>query len=546
MLTLLALASLAPLVQASPGGDFEIAASLGLGAGTLPGGPSVGAVAVAGPDLRFYGSSDQPSTGPEARIERRDGNNQLLWRATVQRGSSILDVAGLAPTSDGGVIAAMTEIESPFSVVSNVVVVRYDGLGAVLWEAVIDPQASMTVPTSESVRAHCAAPDGADGIWIGGIRLGPGVGVVATLFHVDGAGAIQPDVRPFGFAASDVFDVEPLPGGDLLIAAGAPSGNFAARLDGSSNAVWSLDYGAIDPSLAAGQGRYLREFVVGESGAVYGNFSYFGEPGTRVVRIDPSSGVPLWIVDPVPVALGGRADGLAAFPGGGVLSVGYRNFGFATGGQDVLHGRSIAPDGLSISQQFDLAQFPGTGLRLRGVRTAGTSVLVHGSSRAEIYGEPVAQPIRTFANLVELRPNDAIGTPYCTPALTNSTGAFGAIQAFGSDLAAAGDVVLLARRLPADQFGLFVSGSERGTTPLLGGSAGVLCIEGNLGRFSASLGTTGRAGVLRHRIDPAAIPTAQGPIAATAGLTWHFQCWHRDLSVVSTSNTTDAVTIVFQ
>ncbi|MGK0218314.1 MAG: V8-like Glu-specific endopeptidase, partial [Planctomycetota bacterium] len=84
-----------------------------------------------------------------------------------------------------------------------------------------------------------------------------------------------------------------------------------------------------------------------------------------------------------------------------------------------------------------------------------------------------------------------IGTVYCSPAVTNSTGMPGAIAASGSVQAATNDVTLVASDLPSNQFGFFLNSMMQGFAANPGGSQGNLCLAGSIGRYNMPVLSTG-------------------------------------------------------
>ncbi|MEO0660331.1 MAG: hypothetical protein AAFZ87_02230 [Planctomycetota bacterium] len=121
------------------------------------------------------------------------------------------------------------------------------------------------------------------------------------------------------------------------------------------------------------------------------------------------------------------------------------------------------------------------------------------------------------------------GTPYCTPAVDNSSGAPGEITAFGSDEVAANDLTVLASNLPPMQFGLAVVSNTQDFVPGAGGSLGNLCLGGAIGRYNGQIQSSGPLGEILIDVDLTAIPQPSSLVAAQAGETWNFQLWHRDV-----------------
>lgn len=140
-----------------------------------------------------------------------------------------------------------------------------------------------------------------------------------------------------------------------------------------------------------------------------------------------------------------------------------------------------------------------------------------------------------------------VGLPYCSLAVPNSTGEVGEMSAFGSALPGAADLTLTATGLPLQTFGLFLD-SQTADAVFAMNSVGVLCLGGAIGRFTGpgQVASSGATGSITIDAMPAALPTPQGPTAALAGETWHFQAWHRDIvSGQATSNFTQAVSVQF-
>ena len=135
-----------------------------------------------------------------------------------------------------------------------------------------------------------------------------------------------------------------------------------------------------------------------------------------------------------------------------------------------------------------------------------------------------------------------IGTPYCS-ASANSTGATGVITASGSASVTANNLTLTASSLPASQFGMFIVSADQGSATV---SAGVLCLSGQIGRFSApgQIQNSGPMGTFDLGIDLSANWPVVGVQSVNPGETWHFSTWYRDQGQVS--NFTNGLSILFQ
>ena len=138
----------------------------------------------------------------------------------------------------------------------------------------------------------------------------------------------------------------------------------------------------------------------------------------------------------------------------------------------------------------------------------------------------------------------AIGTNYCGPANTNSTGMPGVISAFGSTFVADNFVDLTSSQLPPNQFGYYLTSQTQGFIPFPGGSQGNLCLSGSIGRYSKFVKSSGATGVITMSLDLTQTPQPGGPVSVNVGETWNWQLWHRDKG--GANNFTDGISITFQ
>jgi hypothetical protein len=139
-----------------------------------------------------------------------------------------------------------------------------------------------------------------------------------------------------------------------------------------------------------------------------------------------------------------------------------------------------------------------------------------------------------------------LGTNYCGPANTNSSGQSAVISATGFTIVAANNLTLTVSQLPLNQFGYFLNSDTQGFIPFPGGSQGNLCLGGFIGRHTKQLGNSGSSGVLSIAVDLANLPRPSGPYQVLAGETWNFTCWFRDKNPTATSNFSDGISITFQ
>lgn len=136
-----------------------------------------------------------------------------------------------------------------------------------------------------------------------------------------------------------------------------------------------------------------------------------------------------------------------------------------------------------------------------------------------------------------------IGAAYCDPAVANSTGDPGQLWVTGSRFVSDADVRLQAFRLPPAQFGYLLAAAQQAFVPNPGGSQGVLCLGGTIGRFTDAAQSSGPLGVIEVEVIPHDMPPPLGAILP--GDTWNFQLWYRDKNPQSTSNFTNGVSVDF-
>ena len=158
----------------------------------------------------------------------------------------------------------------------------------------------------------------------------------------------------------------------------------------------------------------------------------------------------------------------------------------------------------------------------------------------------IADSFVLFDNL-QVTLEGGVGSNYCLAA-ANTTGFAGTIGAEGSANIAQNDLTLTARDLPANAFGFFLVSPNQGFVQNPSGSAGNLCLSGAIGRYvgPGQIMGSGAAGTFSLTADLTAIPSPNGPIATSSGMTWNFQAWFRDAGPTGpTSNFTNGVEIEF-
>ena len=183
------------------------------------------------------------------------------------------------------------------------------------------------------------------------------------------------------------------------------------------------------------------------------------------------------------------------------------------------------------------------GLRHGGaVATDGAGSYVVGDAIASVVGLPV----NTGAIFAHELPNE-IGVPYCVP-VNNSTGRPGRLAALGSAEVAQDNVTLFASQLPTLAFGYFLASRSQGLVNQPGGSQGVLCLGGAVGRYvgPGQIQNTGPTGTFGLPLSLGQVPTPNGLVQVLSGESWSFQTWYRDtFQGVPTSNFSEGVEVTF-
>lgn len=145
-------------------------------------------------------------------------------------------------------------------------------------------------------------------------------------------------------------------------------------------------------------------------------------------------------------------------------------------------------------------------------------------------------PIGGWITLVDL---DPAAYRYC-PATPNSSGGRGDLEPTGSTSIALNGAGFLASDLPKSTVGALVFATQSGWQPFANGT---LCISGQ--RYTPGAFHTGSTGSALQKLDFTGAPSQGGAI--TAGSTWYFQAWFRDLAAGGAgANTTNAVKRSFQ
>jgi hypothetical protein len=179
---------------------------------------------------------------------------------------------------------------------------------------------------------------------------------------------------------------------------------------------------------------------------------------------------------------------------------------------------------------------------------AGPETLMGSGIRALFWEDPSGF-FAALDNITIDTAGGSIGTPFCSPAVNNSTGNPGVLAATGSSVVTANDVTLVASSLPLNSFGYFLVSRTAGFVANPGGSQGNLCLGNPVGRYVGlgQIQNSGALGIFSLAVDLTQTPQPTGFVSVVAGETWRYQSWHRDaIGGVATSNLTSGLEIAYQ
>ncbi len=482
------------------------------------------------PALLFDRLAPAPSNGvyalggrtlTDVRLLRIDDSGARLWERVIQYPNlEVLSPAGLAMTSSGGCVVVCGRRASVTGLRDSCIHV-YDSNGGVVWQqidtdpfvalpvrVVVGPADEIFVGSFSGIKKYSPTgvpqwsaftpivfgmtADGAGGVWASGIDNGSGSNPYAWVAHFDGAGN-QLFFEVFG-------------AGRFTIARSiAPDGVGGVYILGDSDV-------SLGGTPVSGIGCWLQRRDA--AGAVRWTRTF----GT--VGHDHPSGVALDEFDNAIVA-------------------GYTNGGHLT-----------APN--PHMDDSWLMRFDASGALVWGASVANAvpfptiASLTVGTAGAVYVGGTMSSQasVSRFDN--DVLPT--VGVSYCSPAVPNSTGSPARLRVFGSNFTHLSEVTLLADALPAQSFGYFLTSANQIIVANPGGSQGVLCVGGAIGRFvgAGQIQNAGASSQFRLRHDLTNHPTPTGAIQVQAGETWNFQAWYRDMvGGVATSNFSDAVSVPF-
>lgn len=136
-----------------------------------------------------------------------------------------------------------------------------------------------------------------------------------------------------------------------------------------------------------------------------------------------------------------------------------------------------------------------------------------------------------------------IGARYCGMP-PNSTGLATVMDAFGKRQVSANDVTLRVSQAPPGQFGIFLASNAEGFVNNVGGTAGNLCLGGEIGRYPL-IAIVQPDGTFELPLDLQEVPRPSTTAAVQAGETWRWQFWHRDTPAAGDGNLSRGYRITF-
>lgn len=315
--------------------------------------------------------------------------------------------------------------------------------------------------------------------------------------------------------------------GSVWVAAGNPSGTIADFLAELTPAGTLIALHPM-PGLISGVAALGGELLVAEPG------------GPRILRVNPGTGAVVGTFhdsDGVtgidgPESLVVAANG-HVFAGGGLVPVGIYEFDSA-GNQLNYYETSSLPQNGGVRGVYPLADgniaFTAANAIYRYNVASGTIDEIIDSLTAYYFSQVPTAPI---------------GTSECGPAVTNSSGRPGTLNAVGSATLADQSLRMVAQDLPVASIGMLIASRFPGFVMNPGGSNGNLCLGGAIGRYDDVLQFSGNDGFFSLSIDPLAVEQPNGTVPAFAGETWRFQVWFRDNVPTPSSNFTNVTAVLF-
>lgn len=130
---------------------------------------------------------------------------------------------------------------------------------------------------------------------------------------------------------------------------------------------------------------------------------------------------------------------------------------------------------------------------------------------------------------------EARGTSLCVPSTPQANGAYARLAVVGTEGAASSDLIAVASQLAAGAVVLPCVARPGSPLPAAQSGSSGLCLGGpTFGRYAPR--SADAAGVAVTSLNPAALPSPAGSVAASAGETWAWQCLFRDIGGTRATN----------
>ena len=116
------------------------------------------------------------------------------------------------------------------------------------------------------------------------------------------------------------------------------------------------------------------------------------------------------------------------------------------------------------------------------------------------------------------------------------------LLALGSAALADDDLTFVGSNLPPWQFAYLMMARERDEVPFFRGSLGTLCLEMPVLKFTPHVVPIDGAGMVEVPVEFGDLPPG---VDLLPGDVWNFQLWYRDLNPGMSTNTSNAVEVLF-
>lgn len=476
------------------------------------------------------GSLGGPHLGQtDAFVTRRGAGGDVLWSRKVATPDTEFG-RGVADDAAGGVYLLGDQTGA---IDLDSFVVRLDGSGNELWKRFIS--------VADYEHSTACAADGAGGVFVTGVSYADALAVATGMGDVwlaryDGAGNrlwLATLSSPESDASTEVL----LDGAGGALLCGSTSGSlggpltgfsdaFHARYDGAGNLQWIRQFGAAAPVpdrrtwatgvALDGSGGF---FLSGSTDGTLPGNTNLGFFDAFVARFD-GLGNPIWVRQFGTIQNDGSGS-VVSDGAGGVWLIGETKgeLGGASAGEFdawLAHCDSAGNLGSKLqlgSKNLEISH---------AIAANGTSLIAGGESQGN---DPFLGTSTSTYNGWVARFEDCdlhAFASYCTAGI-NSNGVGSSLGRTGSPYLGHNDFGLFANHIPFFEVGVFLMATSTNNVPF---GNGTLCVGGSVQRLAVTPPVVG--GYAAVDLDF----TDAGSLASqiTAGSTWYFQYWYRNVS----------------